>query len=124
MDVAEISAEQGMIRIADKAIAVIVRNACLQVPGVAAMDNRFSNAISSRIVGEDAEGVHISVHENKVHAELYILVLHGIRVPELALRVQEKVKEALMDSLGLGVTAVDIFIQGIIFGQEGIFENG
>ena len=88
------------------------------------MDNRFSNAISSRIVGEDAEGVHISVHENKVHAELYILVLHGIRVPELALRVQEKVKEALMDSLGLGVTAVDIFVQGIIFGQEGIFENG
>ena len=88
MDVAEISAEQGMIRIADKAIAVIVRDACLQVPGVAAM------------------------------------VLHGIRVPELALRVQEKVKEALMDSLGLGVTAVDIFVQGIIFGQEGIFENG
>ncbi len=124
MDVAEIAADHGLVRVADKALAVLVRDACLEVPGVAGMDSRFGGALSSRIVGEDAEGVHISVREGKVNAALYLLLYHGVRAPEVALRVQERVKEALLESAGLGVATVDIFVQGIIFGQEGRFSHG
>lgn len=123
MDVAEIAADRGWIRIADKALAVLVRNACLDVLGVAAMDSRFSNTLSSRIAGEDAEGVHISIRDNKVNASLYLLLYHGVRAPEVALRVQERVKEALADSAELAVGTVDIFVQGIIFGEERRFTH-
>lgn len=124
MEVAEIPTERGVIRIADKVLALLVREACLGVPGVAAMDDRFSGALSSRIVGEDAEGVHLSIHEDKVLVALYLRLYHGLRAPEIALHVQEQVKEAVMKSTGLDVASVDIFIQGIVFGQEGQFEHG
>lgn len=123
MDVAEIAAEHGLVRIADKALAAVVREACLEVPGVAAMDSRFGHALSSRIAGEDAEGVHISIHDNKVSAALYLLVYHGPRAPEVALHVQERVKEALASSAGLGIETVDVFVQGIVFGEEGRFAH-
>lgn len=119
MDIAEIAADKGLIRFADRALAEIAREACLSVDGVAAMDSRYALAIPSMIGGPDAEGVRISIHDNKVEVSLYILVMHGLRVPELALHVQERVKEALSSMTGLAVSSVNIFVQGIIFGQEG-----
>lgn len=124
MDVAEITGSGGFIRIADKALAAIARKACLSVDGVASMDSRFTHAISSMIVGTDAEGVSISIRENQVEVSLYIFVMHGIRVPELALHVQERVKENLSDLTGLSVASVNIFVQGIVFGQEGRYMHG
>ena len=123
MDVAEIAGDHGLLRIADKALASLVRDACLEVPGVAGMGSRFSHSFSSRTAGEDAEGVSISIHGQKISAALYLLIYHGLRAPEVALHVQEKVKEALADSAGLGISTVDIFIQGIVFGEEGRFSH-
>lgn len=120
MDVAELTTEKGLIRIADKALASLVQEACLRVDGVAAMDTGFGSSLSSMIGIEDAEGVHISIRKNTVNTALYILVRHGIRVPELALRVQEKVKETLTDIAGVSVASVDIYIQGILFDKKGV----
>ena len=46
MDVAEIAGDHGLLRIADKALASLVRDACLEVPGVAGMGSRFSHSFS------------------------------------------------------------------------------
>ena len=124
MDAAEISADHGVIRIADRVLAMVVRDACLEVPGVAGMDDRFSGSFSSRIVGEDAEGVHVSIQDNKVGISLYLRLYHGLRAPEVALHVQEKVKETILYSAGLSVSSVDVFVQGIVFDQEGQFKDG
>lgn len=118
MDIAEFITGKGAIRIADKALASLARDACLSVEGVASMDTGLGSSISSMIGLEDAAGVHVSVRDNKAAVALYILVRHGIRVPELALRVQEKVKEVLTEVGGVAVTNVDIYIEGILFGNE------
>lgn len=117
MDAAEVRTERGVIRIADKALAVIAQEACLSVDGVAGMDLRFSHPIPSRIVGEDAGGVHVAVKENKVSVGLYILACHGPRIPEVALHIQERVKESLAGRAGVTVSDVDVYVQGIVFGQ-------
>lgn len=119
MDIAEIKTEKGLVRIADKALAAIARRACLSAEGVAAMDPRYQSGIPSMIVGTDAEGVHVVIHENKIEVALYIWVHHGYRVPEIALRVQEAVKEALKNTSGLPVVSVDIFVEKIVFGGSG-----
>lgn len=118
MDVAEFITGKGAVRIADKALAQLAQKACLSVEGVAAMDTGFGSSLSSMIGLEDAAGVHVSIRDNKAGVALYILVRHGIRVPELALHVQEKVKEILTEIGGVAVSNVDIYIQGILFGSE------
>ena len=118
MDVAEFITGKGALRIADKALAQLAQEACLSVEGVAAMDTGFGSSLSSMIGLEDAAGVHVSIRDNKASVSLYILVRHGIRVPELALHVQEKVKEVLTETGGVAVSNVDINIEGILFGSE------
>lgn len=56
MDVAEIAGDHGLLRIADKALASLVRDACLEVPGVAGMGSRFSHSFSSRIAERMQKG--------------------------------------------------------------------
>lgn len=122
MDTAEVRTDRGVIRIADKALAVLAQEACLSVPGVAGMDLRFSHPIPSRLVGEDAGGVHVDIRDNKASVGLYVLVCHGPRIPEVALHIQENVKETLAEKAGISVTDVDVNIQGIVFGEAG--KNG
>lgn len=124
MDVAEIAGSGGVIRIADKVLATIARRACLSVPGVASMNSRYNHAIPSMIAGDDAEGVRISIRDNQVEVDLYILAVHGLRVPEVALHVQEKVRDTLSSMTGLHVSSVNVSVEGMIFGQEGRYNHG
>ena len=118
MDVGIIKTEYGIIRISDKVIAEIAKDACLGVPGVAQMDARFNEVIPSVITGEDAVGVQVSVDENVIHAELYFTAYHGQRMPDLALAVQKAVKNKLKDEIGLAVSHVDVNIQDVVFQKE------
>ncbi len=118
MDTGEIKTEYGAIRISDKVMAEVARKVCLSVPGVAAMDARFTEVLPSVITGEDAEGVQISVEENEIRAELYFTVYYGLRVPDLAIKVQKEVKDALKEETGLSVAYVNVNIQDILFRKE------
>lgn len=124
MDAAEITSEFGVIRITDKVLAVIVQKACLSVDGIAAMDMRFNSPLSSRLIGEDAGGVHITIHENKASVSVYILAKYGLRIPEIALHAQECIKEALWREAEVSVSNVDVYIQGIVFNGESFRERG
>lgn len=118
MDTGEIKTEYGAIRISDKVMAEVARKVCLSVPGVAAMDARFTEVLPSVITGEDAEGVQISVEENEIRAELYFTVYYGLRVPDLAIKVQKEVKDALKEETGLSVAYVNVNVQDILFRKE------
>ncbi len=118
MDTGEIKTEYGTIRISDKVLAELAKKVCLSVPGVAAMDARFTEVLPSVITGEDAEGVQISVEENEIRAELYFTVYYGVRVPDLAIQVQKEVKDTLKAETGLSVTYVNVNVQDVIFREE------
>ncbi len=118
MDTGEIKTEYGTIRISDKVMAELAKKVCLSVPGVAAMDARFTEVLPSVITGEDAEGVQISVEENEVRAELYFTVYYGVRVPDLAIQVQKDVKDTLKAETGLSVAYVNVNVQDVIFREE------
>ncbi len=118
MDTGEIKTEYGTIRISDKVMAELAKRVCLSVSGVAAMDARFTEVLPSVITGEDAEGVQISVEDNEIRVELYFTVYYGVRVPDLALRVQKEIKDTLRAETGLSVAYVNVNVQDVIF-KEG-----
>ncbi len=118
MDTGEIKTEYGTIRISDKVMAELAKRVCLSVSGVAAMDARFTELLPSVITGEDAEGVQISVEDNEIRVELYFTVYYGVRVPDLALRVQKEIKDTLKAETGLSVAYVNVNVQDVIF-KEG-----
>lgn len=119
MDTAEISTPQGKIRISDAALAALARAEALHVPGVAGMDSSLVQGISSMMgFPENTEGVRVSIKDQCVALSLYIKVCHGIRIPDLALKLQERVKAFVESMTGLSVSAVNIYVQGVVFEES------
>ena len=65
-----------------------------------------------------AIGVNVEVGEKEAAVDLYIIVKYGVRIPDVALAVQENVQQAIETMTGLAVVEVNIHVQGVGFPEE------
>ncbi len=116
--------EYGDIRIADEVICIVASLAAQEVPGVVSMSGGFTDGIN-RFLGKDnaSKGVHLKFEGKLVNASVYINVEYGCCIPEIALEVQEKVKEAIEAMTGYEVQFVDVNVEGVAKRQESDLEK-
>ncbi|NPV90391.1 MAG: Asp23/Gls24 family envelope stress response protein [Firmicutes bacterium] len=107
-------AEFGSIRIADDVVSIIAGLAATEVPGVAGMSGGIAGGIGE-ILGRRnlSKGVKVEVGEKETAIDLSIIVEYGVRIPEVALRIQEAVKRAVESMTGLSVVEVNVHVQGV-----------
>jgi len=111
--------ETGLIRIADEVVGIIAGLAATEVPGVAGMSAGLVGGIVEMLGKKNlAKGVKVEVGEREAAVDLYIIVEYGVRIPDVALRVQENVKRAIESMTGLDVVEVNVHIQGVGFAPE------
>ncbi|MHC1746077.1 MAG: Asp23/Gls24 family envelope stress response protein [Negativicutes bacterium] len=111
--------ETGSIRIADEVVGIIAGLAATEVAGVAGMSAGLVGGIVEMLGKKNlAKGVKVEVGEREAAVDLYIIVEYGVRIPDVALRVQESVKRAIEAMTGLDVVEVNIHIQGVGFAPE------
>ncbi len=104
----------GTVKIADDVVAMIAALAATEVDGVAAMNGNVANEFLSKVgVKGLAKGVRVEIFNKKVKVELAITMEYGFNIPATCQRVQNKVKNAIVNMTGLGVTDVNIRIAGI-----------
>ena len=106
--------ELGSIRVNHGVIAVIARLAALKVPGVVEMSSSFTDGIASMISKNAGDrGIKVEVDGQAVSLELNIVIEYGMRIPQVAWRIQNDVRRAVEDMTGQKVKAVDIVVQGV-----------
>ncbi len=111
--------ETGSIRIADEVVGIIAGLAATEVPGVAGMSAGLVGGIVEMLGKKNlAKGVKVEVGEREAAVDLYIIVEYGVRIPDVALRVQENVKRAIESMTGLDVVEVNVHVQGVGFAPE------
>ena len=111
--------EAGSIRIGDEVVGIIAGLAATEVSGVAGMSAGLVGGIVEMLGKKNlAKGVKVEVGEREAAVDLYIIVEYGVRIPDVALRVQENVKRAIESMTGLDVVEVNIHIQGVGFAPE------
>ncbi len=103
----------GSIRIAPEVLATIVNLTAMSVPGVMAMAAVPRNRLLARQEPDATRGVHVTVRDNAVLADVYLVVAHGANMVQVAGEVQRAVTQAVHEMLGMGVRNVNVFIQGI-----------
>jgi len=109
----------GSIRIADEVVGIIAGMAATEVSGVAGMSAGLVGGIAEMLGKKNlAKGVKVEVGEREAAVDLYIIVEYGVRIPDIALRVQENVKRGIESMTGLDVVEVNVHIQGVGFNQE------
>lgn len=115
----------GTVRIADEVVGIIAGLAAMEVPGVAGMSGGLVGGIAEMLGKKNlSKGVKVEVGEREAAADLFIIVEYGVRIPDVALRVQENVKRAVEAMTGLEVVEVNVHVQGVGFVQEGREEEG
>jgi uncharacterized alkaline shock family protein YloU len=104
----------GVVRVARQVLTTIVINAALQVPGVVRMAQATDQW--SRFLGREVprQGVSLTIKDNTVSADLYIVVESGIRVVDAGSAIQEEVAAAIEDMVGMKVREVNVYIQDVL----------
>ncbi len=103
----------GVVRVTRQTLITIVVNAALQIPGVVRMAQ--NNDQWSRLLGRELpkHGVALSIKENMVSADLYIVVASGITIVETGTAIQEEVASAIEEMVGMQVREVNVYIQDV-----------
>ena len=110
-----LSSDNNEIKIADDVVAVIAGVAVSEVPGVAEMAGGFAGGITEVLSGKKnlAKGIKVEVGEKDTKIDVNIIVEYGVRIPDVAFEIQNRVKKAVETMTGLKVTTVNVHVQGI-----------
>ena len=104
----------GTIRIADEVVAIVAGLAATEIPGVAGMSGGLVGGIAEMLGKKNmAKGVKVEVGEREAAVDLFVIVEYGVRIPDIALTVQENVKRAIESMTGLEVIEVNVHVQGV-----------
>jgi uncharacterized alkaline shock family protein YloU len=111
----------GVINISPQAIAMVAGIATMQCFGVVGMASRtIQDGISELLTGKDnlTKGIEVTIEEELVFVDLYIIVEYGVRIKEVAHNVIENVKYAIENKLGLQISKVNVIVQGVRQNKE------
>ena len=103
----------GVVRVARQVLITIVINAALQIPGVVRMARNTDQW--SRLLGRELpkDGVALTIKENTISADLYIVVASGVNIVDVGAAIQEEVASAIEDMVGMQVHEVNVYIQDV-----------
>lgn len=106
----------GAIRIANEVVAVIAGLAATEIEGLAGMSGGIAGGFAEMLGRKNlAKGVRVEVGEKETAVDIFVIVEYGIKIPDVALRVQENVKHAIESMTGLKVVDVNVHVQGVSF---------
>lgn len=112
--------EMGEIRISSEVVSIIASNAALEVEGVASLGGSLAGNISQVLGRKNPfRGIKVEVAENRdVTIDLHIVVEYGARIPDVAWKIQERIKHNVELMTGLHVEEINIHVQGVSFDKD------
>lgn len=107
----------GKTTVAPDVLIEIARMAALKVSGVNSMAPVTGGV--NRLFGRGvSDGVRISIEEDIVYADLYIVLKNGINIRDVSRTVQQQVTRAITEMVGMDVGEVNIHIENIAYEDE------
>lgn len=102
------------IRIANDVIAAIANKATTEVPGVFSMSGGISDVFGKKM----SKGIRVDAGEDGTKIDVNIIVEYGVRIPDIAFEIQNRVKKAVESMTGLNVVEVNVHVQGVNLPEE------
>lgn len=111
--------EKGTVNISEEVVAAIAALAVSEVEGVYGLSSSFT-ADLAQLLGKKnmSKGVKLSIEENVVSVECFVVINYGVEIPAVAANIQDSVMNAVESMTGLKVAAVDVDICGISAPKE------
>ena len=105
---------EGNVCISDDVIATIASIATKTVDGVFEMAGSITGGFVELFGKKNpSKGVKVSITDNDVAIDIDVVVKFGVKIPDVAEEVQDKVKNEVEAMTGLNVVAVNVNVEGI-----------
>lgn len=115
----------GSIKISEEVVKIIAGLATTEIKGVAGMSGGLAGGIAEMLGRKNlSKGVKAEVGEKETAIDISVIVEYGSNIQEVAIQIQNNVKNAVESMTGLKVKEVNVNIQGVSFGQEVKEEEG
>ena len=111
--------DQGSIHISEDVVASIASLAAAETEGVVMMAASGAGGVAD-LLGKKSlsRGVKISITENAVSADVYVMIKYGAAIPKVAVKIQEGIKSSVESMTGLQVNDVHVHVGGVSFDKE------
>ena len=121
-----VKTDLGEINITKETIRSIVSLNLADVKGVVGNRKSIIKEITDMLRGdvsknetEEADrNLKVEIKDNKPLINLYIIIKYGVRIPDIAWDIQNRVKEVLLKKLDMEINEIDIHVQGIQFPKK------
>jgi uncharacterized alkaline shock family protein YloU len=106
--------EKGTVNISEEVVAAIAALAVSEVEGVYGLSSSFTADLAELLGKKNlAKGVKLSIDEDVVTVECFVVITYGYEIPTVAAGIQDSVITAIESMTGLKVAAVNVDICGI-----------
>lgn len=102
----------GRTTVSPEVLITIARMAALSVPGVSAMAP-VSGGVDRFFRRGMNEGIRLSIHENAVTGDVFVIVKDDVNIREVGRNVQQQVARAIQEMVGMDVLQLDVHIENI-----------
>jgi uncharacterized alkaline shock family protein YloU len=113
------SSELGKVEISPEVIEVIASIAASDVEGVASMRGSFASGVVERLGKKThGKGVKVELTEAGISIDIYVSMKYGVAIPDVAQKIQDHVRQALIDMTALEATDINVFVVGVQFDSK------
>ncbi|SDL75345.1 Asp23/Gls24 family envelope stress response protein [Sediminibacillus halophilus] len=112
----ELTTKDGHVTITNDVVSTIAGGAAIECYGIVGMasKNQLRDGLAEILRKENfSRGVVVRQDGENLHIDMYIIVSYGTKISEVAHNVQSQVKYTLDKTLGLSISSVNIYIQGV-----------
>lgn len=117
--------KQGTIKISEDVVTTIAGLAAAEVSGIAGMSGGITGELVEKLGRKNiSKGIKAVMGENEVTIDINAIVEYGVNIHEVAVELQNSIRNAIENMTGLSVVNVNVNIQGLSFGSENKEETG
>lgn len=101
-------------------VETIISIAANEVEGIASVGSFATSGLRSKLAAKPStSGIETRVDDaGKLEVTLHVEVFGGYVLPDLAAKLRAAVADALLVQVGVEVASVDVYVDGIQFGQQ------
>ena len=106
--------DQSNIHISETAICTVVAMAAVEVEGVGGLSNLGADMADIAAHKNLSKAVRVREEEGQLSIDLSVLVQFGSNIQSVAKAVQDAVKAEMESVIGLPVSAVNVYVSGVV----------
>lgn len=106
--------ETDSVYVSTEVIRKIVGMAINEVDGISGVSAGLVGGIAERLGQRDLnKGIRVQQFDHQITIDINVIVEYGIKIPEVAEKLQDTVRRAVEETTGYQVNQVNLHVQGI-----------